>query len=56
MSCKTSKNLKIELYLIEIDNAVSSEWRKNRGGPKFTYPEKSPRLAMYIKFYDIQIN
>lgn len=31
MSCKTSKNLKIELYLIEIDNAVSSEWRKNRG-------------------------
>ena len=31
MSCTTSKNLKIELYLIEIDNTVSSEWRKHRG-------------------------
>ena len=39
MSCTTSKNLKIELYLIEIDNAVSSEWRKHRGA-KVYLPRK----------------
>lgn len=54
MSCTTSKNLKIEFYLIEIDTAVQANG-VNIGGPKFTYPEKSPRLTMYIKFYDIQI-